>query len=160
MSTTSKTGAISRLEGRGHSAERNQKPMVEIRWFSAAGDELISSVEEDGRSAIVERGFREPAQLDAGDLVETEAIRLAQQGDDRAFQRIYELHSRRVSAVCLRMTGSSGRGRRFDPGSLFTVVPEASNVSGGNILLHLVTSVDRKYRAHALSQKVSATRFS
>ena len=55
----------------------------------------------------MERGLREPAQLDAGDLVETEAIRLAQQGDDRAFQRIYELHSRRVSAVCLRMTGST-----------------------------------------------------
>ena len=51
--------------------------------------------------------MREPTQLDTGDLVETEAIRLAQQGDDRAFKRIYELHSRRVRAVCLRMTGSA-----------------------------------------------------
>ena len=34
-----------------------------------------------------------------------EAIRLAQQGDATAFETIYELHSRRVYALCLRMTG-------------------------------------------------------
>lgn len=34
-----------------------------------------------------------------------EAIRLAQQGDARAFESIYQLHSRRVYALCLRMIG-------------------------------------------------------
>jgi len=34
-----------------------------------------------------------------------EAIRLAQQGDAAAFETIYELHSRRLYALCLRMTG-------------------------------------------------------
>jgi RNA polymerase sigma-70 factor (ECF subfamily) len=33
-----------------------------------------------------------------------EAIRLAQQGDAAAFETIYHLHSRRVYALCLRMT--------------------------------------------------------
>jgi RNA polymerase sigma-70 factor, ECF subfamily len=40
---------------------------------------------------------------DAGDLPEPEAIRLAQQGDERGFERIYRLHSQRVYALCLRM---------------------------------------------------------
>lgn len=34
-----------------------------------------------------------------------EAIRLAQQGDAAAFETIYQLHSRRVYALCLRMIG-------------------------------------------------------
>ncbi len=34
-----------------------------------------------------------------------EAIRLAQQGDAAAFETIYQLHSRRVYALCLRMSG-------------------------------------------------------
>ena len=54
----------------------------------------------------MEHIFGESTQLDASNLVEPEAIRLAQQGDDTAFKRIYQLHSRRVHAVCLRMTGS------------------------------------------------------
>jgi RNA polymerase sigma-70 factor (ECF subfamily) len=36
-----------------------------------------------------------------------EAIRLAQAGDAAAFETIYQLHSRRVYALCLRMTGDS-----------------------------------------------------
>lgn len=34
---------------------------------------------------------------------EPEAIRLAQQGDERGFEAIYRLHSQRVYALCLRM---------------------------------------------------------
>ncbi len=40
------------------------------------------------------------------ELPEAEAIRLAQQGDAAAFERIYRLHSRRVYALCLRMVGN------------------------------------------------------
>jgi RNA polymerase sigma-70 factor (ECF subfamily) len=40
---------------------------------------------------------------DAGELPEPEAIRLAQEGDERGFERIYRLHSQRVYALCLRM---------------------------------------------------------
>ena len=39
----------------------------------------------------------------AAELSEVEAIRLAQQGDERGFERIYRLHSQRVYALCLRM---------------------------------------------------------
>src|ERR1700739_1490358 len=39
----------------------------------------------------------------AAELSEVEAIRLAQQGDERGFETIYRLHSQRVYALCLRM---------------------------------------------------------
>jgi RNA polymerase sigma-70 factor, ECF subfamily len=39
-------------------------------------------------------------------MPEAEAIRLAQQGDAGAFERIYRLHGRRVYALCLRMLGN------------------------------------------------------
>ncbi len=44
-----------------------------------------------------------PLKPDAPSL--KEAIRLAQQGDAAAFETIYQLHSRRVYALCLRMSG-------------------------------------------------------
>jgi len=37
------------------------------------------------------------------DLTETDAIRLAQEGDAGAFERIFRLYSRRVYSLCLRM---------------------------------------------------------
>jgi RNA polymerase sigma-70 factor (ECF subfamily) len=40
-------------------------------------------------------------------LPEADAIRLAQQGDAAAFERIYQLHSRRVYSLCLRMVGNT-----------------------------------------------------
>lgn len=42
-----------------------------------------------------------PLKPDAPDL--KEAIRLAQQGDAAAFETIYQMHSRRVYSLCLRM---------------------------------------------------------
>jgi len=46
-------------------------------------------------------------RTDTSEMTEAEAIRLAQQGDAGAFERIYRLHSRRVYALCLRMVGNT-----------------------------------------------------
>ena len=54
-------------------------------------------------SAAEIRGEREPS----ADLTEADAIRLAQDGDAQAFEFLYRMHSRRVYALCLRMTGNS-----------------------------------------------------
>ena len=40
-------------------------------------------------------------------MPEAEAIRRAQQGDAAAFERIYQLHNRRVYSLCLRMVGNT-----------------------------------------------------
>jgi RNA polymerase sigma-70 factor, ECF subfamily len=45
----------------------------------------------------------EATRFDTSEFPEAEAIRLAQQGDERGFERIYRLHSQRVYALCLRM---------------------------------------------------------
>ncbi len=46
-------------------------------------------------------------RIDTGELPEAEAIRLAQQGDAAAFERLYRLHNRRVYSLCLRMVGNT-----------------------------------------------------
>ena len=46
-----------------------------------------------------------------GTLTEAEAIRLAQAGDRDAFEFLYQMHCRRVYALCLRMTGIRRRRR-------------------------------------------------
>lgn len=40
-------------------------------------------------------------------MPEAEAIRLAQQGDAGAFERLYQLHNRRVYSLCLRMVSNT-----------------------------------------------------
>src|SRR5580693_6277107 len=39
------------------------------------------------------------------ELNDADVVRLAQQGDAGAFERIYRLHSRKVYSLCFRMTG-------------------------------------------------------
>ena len=45
--------------------------------------------------------------LPRAELLDAQTIRRAQQGDAAAFERIYQLHSRRVYALCLRMVRNS-----------------------------------------------------
>jgi RNA polymerase sigma-70 factor (ECF subfamily) len=52
---------------------------------------------------LLAKAASQATRSDAGELPEPEAIRLAQQGDERGFERIYRLHSQRVYALCLRM---------------------------------------------------------
>jgi len=47
-----------------------------------------------------------PSSQQPKPLTEGEAIRLAQAGDAAAFELLYELHGRRVYALCLRMVGN------------------------------------------------------
>jgi RNA polymerase sigma-70 factor, ECF subfamily len=47
-----------------------------------------------------------PKRIPLGEQTELEIIRLAQAGDAAAFEHLYAKHSRRVYAVCLRMTGN------------------------------------------------------
>ena len=46
-------------------------------------------------------------RTETGEIPEAEAIRLAQEGNAAAFERLYRLHSRRVYSLCLRMVGNT-----------------------------------------------------
>lgn len=46
-------------------------------------------------------------RTETGELPESDAIRLAQRGDAAAFERLYQLHNRRVYSLCLRMVGNT-----------------------------------------------------
>lgn len=45
--------------------------------------------------------------METGEIPEPDLIRLAQQGDAAAFEGLYQLHSRRVYSLCLRMVGNT-----------------------------------------------------
>jgi len=62
-------------------------------------------IESSGRCVPSGTVAREKKNI-SGEMTEADAIRLAQQGDAAAFERIYRLHSRRVYALCLRMVGN------------------------------------------------------
>jgi RNA polymerase sigma-70 factor, ECF subfamily len=61
----------------------------------------------------IERASKEPkddtvsasTQAELRELTDADVVRLAQQGDADAFERIYRLHSRKVYTLCLRMVG-------------------------------------------------------
>jgi RNA polymerase sigma-70 factor (ECF subfamily) len=61
----------------------------------------------------IERAGKEPkddtvsasSQAELRELTGADVVRLAQQGDVVAFERIYRLHSRKVYTLCLRMAG-------------------------------------------------------
>jgi len=51
------------------------------------------------------RTYKTSEKATAGDMPESEAIRLAQGGDAHGFEQLYGLHCRRVYGLCLRMAG-------------------------------------------------------
>jgi RNA polymerase sigma-70 factor (ECF subfamily) len=55
---------------------------------------------------IEDSEFTQQGRPHTHDLSEKEAITSAQHGNARAFERLYQLHSSRVYAICLRMTGN------------------------------------------------------
>src|ERR1700733_9899412 len=67
------------------------------------GERVASQAVDASRTGTVTRTRRS----ESSEMTEAEAIRLAQQGDAGAFERIYRLHNRRVYALCLRMVGNT-----------------------------------------------------
>jgi RNA polymerase sigma-70 factor (ECF subfamily) len=57
------------------------------------------------RASEMESKLADETRHKAGSPVLDETIRLAQQGDAKAFELIYQRHCRRVYALCLRMLG-------------------------------------------------------
>lgn len=64
------------------------------------------------------------------DLPDSEAIRLAQQGDPAAFEILYRRHSRRVFGVCLRMTGNQSEAEDLTQETFLTIFRKIQSFRG------------------------------
>src|ERR1700693_3054332 len=81
-------------------------------------------------------------QTESSEMTEAEAIRLAQQGDAGAFERIYRLHSRRVYALCLRMVSNPAEAEDLTQEAflqLFRKIGTFRGESGFSTWLHRMT---------------------
>jgi len=78
----------------------------------------------------------------ASELPESEAIRLAQQGDPSAFEMLYRSHSRRVFGVCLRMAGERSAAEDLTQETFLTIFRKIHSFRGESAFstwLHRVT---------------------
>jgi RNA polymerase sigma-70 factor (ECF subfamily) len=78
---------------------RTKSPHVSARTGQLQVERKSTANQSPSSSGATQGG--RPLKPDAPDL--KEAIRLAQQGDAAAFETIYQMHSRRVYSLCLRM---------------------------------------------------------
>jgi RNA polymerase sigma-70 factor, ECF subfamily len=69
-------------------------------------------------------------RTEAGEIPESESIRLAQQGDAAAFERLYQLHSRRVYSLCLRMVGNTAEAEDLTQESFLQLFRKISTFRG------------------------------
>ena len=80
---------------------------------------------------LLTKAASQATRSDAGELPEPEAIRLAQQGDERGFETIYRLHSQRVYALCLRMMrGNAAEAEELTQESFLQLFPKISTFRG------------------------------
>lgn len=79
--------------------------------FDTLGTAAISTTKRGLRrirlSAAGKGNLTDARRLQGEKLTEAEAIERAKQGDEGAFQFLYNLHKRRVYSLCLRMTGNT-----------------------------------------------------
>jgi RNA polymerase sigma-70 factor, ECF subfamily len=81
-------------------------------------------------------------QPEWADLPEGDAIRGAQRGDAGAFERIYQLHCRRVYALCLRMAGNPTEAEDLTQEAFLTVLRKIRTFRGESAFstwLHRIT---------------------
>jgi RNA polymerase sigma-70 factor (ECF subfamily) len=65
-----------------------------------------------------------------GDRSESEMVRLAQQGDSAAFEVLYQRHSRRVYALCLRMAGNTTEAEDLTQDAFLTIFRKIQGFRG------------------------------
>jgi RNA polymerase sigma-70 factor, ECF subfamily len=87
-------------------------------------------------------GASERCRPKCAELPESDAIRLAQRGDAGAFERIYQLHCRRVYALCLRMAGNPTEAEDLTQEAFLTVLRKIRTFRGESAFstwLHRIT---------------------
>src|ERR1700719_596710 len=76
------------------------------------------------------------------ELSETEAVRLAQEGDSEGFERLYRLHSRRVYGLCLHMSKDPFEAEDFTQDAFLQAFRKIQSFRGDSLFstwLHRLT---------------------
>jgi len=89
-------------------------------------------------------------------LSEGEAIRLAQAGDAPAFEFLYELHGRRVYALCLRMVGNPSDAEDLMQEAFLQLFRKIGTFRGESAFFDLAAPDDRQRRLDATTQEVAS----
>jgi len=98
------------------------------------------------------------------ELLEQETIRRAQQGDATAFERIYQLHSRRIYALCLRIVRNPTEAEDLTQEAFMLVFRKIQTFRGESVFstwlyrlaLNVVLMQLRKNNLRAASLEASA----
>jgi RNA polymerase sigma-70 factor, ECF subfamily len=86
---------------------REHRPSAEQGSRQSKQVQLLERPTHRSNECVPTGSVARARRTETAELPEAEAIRLAQQGDSAAFERIYRLHSRRVYSLCLRMVGNT-----------------------------------------------------
>jgi RNA polymerase sigma-70 factor (ECF subfamily) len=89
---------------------QRRRPVCRKRFRSAAMAFIKLQRLESGNFAPAAKGSKDATvsastQAELPEVTDADVVRLAQQGDADAFERIYRTHNRKVYTLCLRMVG-------------------------------------------------------
>ena len=87
-------------------------------------------------------------------MPEAEAIRLAQQGDAAAFERLYRLHNRRVYSLCLRMVSNTAEAEDLTQEAFLQLFRQDRHVSRRVGFFDLASSAGRERRADEAAEEI------
>jgi len=101
-----------------------------------------------------------------GDLSETEAIRRARSGDATGFERLYQLHSRHVYTMCLRMAANASEAEDLTQEAFLRVFRKIHTFRGESafstwlhrLAINLVLMELRKKKLRAITFEETAKR--
>jgi RNA polymerase sigma-70 factor (ECF subfamily) len=103
---------------------------------------MIASFACEQHALMHDPGVSKRCRPEWADLPESDAIRRAQRGDAGAFERIYQLHCRRVYALCLRMAGNPTEAEDLTQEAFLTVLRKIRTFRGESAFstwLHRIT---------------------
>ena len=92
-------------------------------------------------------------------MSEAEAIRLAQQGDAAAFERLYRLHNRRVYSLCLRMLNNTAEAEDLTQEAFLQLFRKIGTFRGESAFSTWLHRLVGQRRADEVAQEVRHRKF-
>jgi RNA polymerase sigma-70 factor (ECF subfamily) len=103
---------------------------------------MTGSYDKERQALLEPSNGPEQSRQNGIELSESEAIRGSQRGEEDAFERIYQLHCRRVYALCLRMTENRAEAEDLTQEVFLTVFRKIQTFRGESAFstwLHRIT---------------------